>query len=332
MDQDPHILYPMTNLLLIGPSGIGKSSAIYMAKELLPTLGADGPAFIQGQATQEGLHKALSMRPHAIIFASELANFFGRQRYMEGMVPYITELFDYKESMSRLLMSGLTVIQKPSATLMGGSTVQWLQEQLPDSAAAGGFLPRFLIVKEDHKFQRVPYPKETLGPQRWRELMAYRQKIYHEFLEIVAGFEGEMTFEDYDAKDEYGLWYQTYLPAGGHLEPFAARAREFVLRMAILSSRSRQARAIGAVDIRSAIKLYNYASRKLSEVVVPFSPQGKLQAKILEVVGDGSSTIMMIRRAMRNYTAASETDKLVDSLVLMGELKRAGDELRRISR
>src|SRR5512146_2984872 len=93
-NQDVHTLFPPLNLLLIGPSGCGKSTSIMMARkhliQLLPR--AEQPQFIMGAPTPEKLHDDLKPAPHAVLFASELANFFTRQKYMEGMIPYVTEL------------------------------------------------------------------------------------------------------------------------------------------------------------------------------------------------------------------------------------------------
>ena len=66
--------------------------------------------------------------------------------------------------------------------------------------------------------------------------------------------------------------------------------------------------------------MYRYAMRRLQEVVVPMSQQGKLIAKVLETIGDDVMSIVQIRRAMRNHCGSQDTDKIVQGLVASGDL------------
>jgi len=122
-DQDAHTLYPMVNLLLIGPSGIGKSTSILkVGKPLLDALPIElKPQFVSGKATPEKLHDDLVIDPHAMVFASELANFFSRAKYMEDMIPYVTQLLDYEPTVERRTRSSdLLVVKNPAVSVVGG--------------------------------------------------------------------------------------------------------------------------------------------------------------------------------------------------------------------
>src|SRR5271169_1329093 len=179
-DLDAHILYPMLNLLLIGPSGIGKSTSITrlgipLVRGLPDSL---RPYIIEGKTTPEALHDELIVEPHAIVFASELANFFSKAKYMEDMIPYVTQLLDYEQSVPRRLRGQLLEVKNPSVTIVGGSTVEWLQDQLPNSASTGGFLARFLIVKEEHKGQRVADSKSMLSKSGWERIHNERMECH----------------------------------------------------------------------------------------------------------------------------------------------------------
>jgi energy-coupling factor transporter ATP-binding protein EcfA2 len=314
--QDFRKLWPMLNLLLIGPSGIGKSTSIQMARGLLEFLPrVEQPQFITGGATPEALHADLLPNPHAVLFASELANFFNRQKYMEGMVPYVTELLDYGAVEKRTKHGGVIRIEEPSVTVVGGSTVEWLQEQLPDSAAAGGFLARFLIVSEEHKGQRVPCPELALTPKQRIELEQKRARTFNEFYECLHTTTGGVPFRDFTALDAYSTWYTAHQPDTGHLAPFAARAGEFVLRLSMILALSRHNPYITAEDIEAAIELHGYCEGKLQEVVVPFSAAGKLQMEVLKAIGEGGATEVQIKQAMRNFCTSQDSDKMIQSLL-----------------
>lgn len=321
--QDVHKIFPLMNLLLIGPSGIGKSTSLVdMALDTLlrPLPTSLCPLIITGKGTKEAIHADLMASPHAIIVASELANMFSKEKYNEGQIPYFTDLLDLRSTSVRTKTGGLQVIHEPTICIVGGSTREWLQDQLPSSAGAGGFLPRFMIVKEDYKAQRVPDPRRALSPARHRELEIKREQVQLEFLRLVRTFAGHggIDFSDYSASDAYGYWYQTFTPETGHLSPFAARAGVHVMRMAMLIAVSCSSVEIRLQDLECALKLYEYSHKKLQEVVVPMSPQGKLHAKLLEAIGENRVGQVTLRRAMRNYCSSQETDRMIHSLIADG--------------
>ena len=322
IDQDVHQLWPMFNLLLIGPSGIGKSTAIDITKGLTEGLDEGAPTIIQGATTPEELHQTLRLQPKAILRASELAAFFGKQKYMEGLVPYTTELLDYKEVQERRTRrDGLVTVQAPTVTVIGGSTLEWLQEQLPDSATTGGFLARFFIVEEKHKRQRVANPADVMTPTQRARLLKRRSECVQEFQSLVEAVQpSTMKFKDYTVQDVYSVWYHTHVPMSGFLAPFAARAGTFILRLAMLIALSCKRMQIQKQDMRAAITMYEYMASKLLNVVVPFTVKGKLMQKIVEAVGAQGISKRGLYRSMKNFITVNEVNSLVDSLKQAGEL------------
>lgn len=333
--KDFHKVYPMLNILLIGSSGIGKSTSLGMGLELLNGLPFDArPQVIKGKATKEKIHEDLMVEPHAVLVASELANMFSKERYMEGMIPYVTQLLDYEPTCEIRTKGGkIQIINNPAVTIVGGSTVQWLQDELPDSAGAGGFLARFFIVKEDHKFQRVADPETQLTPTQWESLQLQRARAYDNFFQLTQMHRGKVGYRDYAAKDIYDLWYNTQMPETGHLAPFSARAGEFVTRLAMILALSSGTDRVRDIDLQSAISLYNYSAKKLQEVVVPFSADGKLLAECLKCIGTQPISEADLKHAMRNQTIGTKVDQLVTSLIQSRDIVRLPDgRLRRGSR
>lgn len=332
--NDPHITYPLVNLLLIGPSGIGKSTSLRdMAyKRLLAPLPEDmKPYLISGKITKEALHEDLYVCPHSIIMASELANMFSKEKYQEGMIPYITDLLDLEPASIRTKGGGpAKVIRAPECCIVGGSTKEWLQDQLPTTAGEGGFLPRFLIIKEDHKYRRIPLASQMLTTRQQLELEKERERVCGIFRALLNMHRGPVTFADYAASDEYSIWYQSYTPESGLLSPFAARAGAHVLRLALLVAISCERVEITAADVRAGIALVDYALGRLQSVVVPMTPQGRLIARVLEAIGGEAVSDVAIKRAMRNYCGGQDVDKILmgllqakDVVIIDGKYRRA---------
>jgi Protein of unknown function (DUF3987) len=320
---DVHKVYPLLNLLLIGPSGIGKSTAMrdIAVDHLVPALSEEiRPNLLTGKSTKEAIHQDLVVCPKSIILASELANLFSKEKYNEGMIPYFTDLLDLKPTRVRTKSGGNMVIQRPECCVMGGSTKQWLQDMLPSTAGEGGFLPRFLIVKEDYKFQRIADPRRHMNDQQRSELAGQREKVFYDFARLVRINEGMIDFEDYEASDAYTEWYDTFTPESGSLAPFAARAGAHVLRLSLLVAISCGRSTIRHSDVCAGICLYSYANSRLAEVVVPLSPEGKKVTKIMEVIGNMALSSTEIRRAMRNYMGSADVDRVLGDLVRDREL------------
>lgn len=320
---DVHKVYPLLNLLLIGPSGIGKSTAMrdIAVNHLIPQVPDEyRPNLLTGKSTKEAIHQDLIVAPKSIILASELANLFSKEKYNEGMIPYFTDLLDLAPARVRTKSGGNMVIQRPECCVMGGSTKQWLQDMLPSTAGEGGFLPRFLIVKEDYKYQRIADPRRHQNDKQRSELATERERVFYEFNRISRINEGLIDFEDYEASDTYTEWYDTFLPESGALAPFAARAGAHVLRLALLTAISCRRNFICADDVRTGICLYTYSINRLAEVVVPLSPEGKKVTKVMDAIGNQSLSSMEIRRAMRNYMGSADVDRVLADLVRDHEL------------
>lgn len=326
-DNDFVKIYPMLNLLLIGPSGVGKSTCITgLGVPLIRDVPARYRVEVVGPGTKEKLHDILFFNPKALLVASELANFFGKAKYLDGLVAYVTELLDYGPYIEINTKSGDRIrVNDPAVTIIGGSTIEWLQEQLPDAAATGGFLARFLIVAEENKRQRVALPGMMHTPKEKQRLLERRTNAFYAFNDLVSRPEGSIVFRDFSVADIFNQWYLDLKPETGHLAPFIERGREFVLRFAILVCLSCGRLQITEPDIVSAIRLYDLATKRLKSVVVPFTVDGKLQAEVLKALGRGILSEEELFSALKTISTSQKTKMLIDSLIMSGDIKRTGD-------
>lgn len=322
IDQDIHQVRPMLNLLLIGPSGIGKSSAVKVAKRLLPYIPeVQRPQFIEGGSTKEKLHSDLVDQPKAILFASELAAFFSKEKYKENLIPYVTQLLDYEDTVEvRTRKDGILTVYNPAVSILGASTLEWLQEQLPDSAVSGGFLARFLILNEDAKGQRIANPHRLLTTRQRVALLAKREKVFQEFSELYLTCEGNMDYDDYEAAEAYQIWYNGYQPATGYLAPFAARAGELVLRLSMLLAISSKRTGISKSDIASAITLYTYIASRLGRVIVATNGTGKLAELVRSSVPQEGLEPGVIARNLRSTAHYADIEKHLEGLLYSGDI------------
>jgi hypothetical protein len=327
MPWDIDAIRPMLNLLLIGPSGVGKSRSITTARLLLSFIPPERrPQFVDGGATKERLHMDIARNPHTIVFASELAAFFSKEKYKEGLIPYVTELLDYKDVTENRTKQDrdVTTIEKHEVTILGASTRDWLQTMLPDAAIGGGFLPRFLILYEGRKERKVAAPGRKIKEPQYAWVHDFRSKTFLKFQSLMVDYlrPFEIDFEDADAADTLMFWYNALQPATGLLAPFAERAREHVMRMSIILAVSCGEEFVSSEHIRSAIKLYNLTADRLGEIVTPTTATGKLLAMVMDSIPEQGIHEVEIFKALRHMYSTVEVTRALQSLVASRDVRQ----------
>lgn len=321
-------VYPMISTLLIAKSGVGKNVSMnHACRGLLGAIPVSNrPQIIMGAITPEKLHLDLRGNPKTLLRANELAAFFSKQKYMEHLVPYVTNLLDYEPAIERRTLSGDIVrVVEPSVTVLGGSTKEWLTEQLPHAANEGGFLARFLIVSETKKYKKVADPLAQLSESEKATLDAARTHIEMRLARSCCEHTGQIHYSDPEAGRIYEKWYLSHTVPTGYLAPFAARAGEMVRRLSIMMALTSERFAISPKDVQSAIDLYLHATKSLHKIVVPFSWAGKMQAMILDSVAEQAVSQIGLRNLMINWCNSDDTDKLVRSLVQAGKIRLGSD-------
>lgn len=308
--------YAMLNILLIGPSGIGKSTSVSMAKELLPFVPPEKrPQFLSGSCTKEKLHEDLVIQPHTIVFAAELATLFSKEQYKEGLIGYVTNLLDYEarvEASTR--KDGLTYVENPEVTILGASTREWLTNMLPNTASTGGFLPRFLPVLEEQRGQRIANPRRQLSDDQQKAVKERHEKVSNAFTSIALS-EGELDYEDAEAASRYTRWYNSNTTPTGGLAPFYARAQEMVLRIAMLFAVSCRRMELTEEDIDGAIALYTYLQKRFADITVAVTPAGKLLQSVRDEITFDGTPIIRLYQNLTSLAVVSEIQKQLNSLI-----------------
>ena len=208
--------YPNLWILLMGPSGCGKDSAINQGYELFTKLKMDlKPKVIAEKITPEALVKVLAaVRQHGnemnrdckgVVFAPELATFLGRARYNEGMIALLTRLYDCPSSMptETVLRHNITLVDV-CLNMLWGSTPDWYVRYMPDGAMCGGFMSRILYVFYPGREKIVANP------------MPFNREIEDMLLKDlahIASLSGPMIMTK-KAQKIYDEWYNS-LPSPG---------------------------------------------------------------------------------------------------------------------
>jgi len=115
----------------------------------------------------EGLLELLSYGQAGMIPASELGEWLDnlQKSHNQGLKPLFTDLYDCPQQYSyKTRGGGHLVIQRPYISIVGFSTMQWVQNNISLSDVGSGFFARFLLFYPPQKERIPPALPESKGP------------------------------------------------------------------------------------------------------------------------------------------------------------------------
>jgi hypothetical protein len=192
-------VYPNLGVILLGPSGIKKTTAANIIIDMLQFL--ELSKIYSEKLTPEQLVEAMKEHAQGLIYAPEMAVFLGRQRYMEGIVPLITRFMDCPDVWSsETIGRGKTTLHDVAISSLMCSTADWFINNTDESVVGGGFIARNILVVQEDSPRSEPIPRP--GDPKLRERIIYEISQVHET-------QGEIAF-DRSALDAYQTWYAAH--------------------------------------------------------------------------------------------------------------------------
>ncbi len=302
---DVGIIYPTLSVILIGPTGIGKDTAINMGKKrILDEFVKDNwvqPLTTEGIARQ--LYDIATEHPNTpatmgYILANELKAFLGEKDYQSGMIPFLTAIMsegvpEYKHGTKNKPFT----VPNPTVVLQAGSTEEWFH-QLPKGTLEGGFIPRCLVVVERNARAFIPLPQNYLDfedRQQRAATIARVGEVLHRMVEIYHT-PREITMTE-DAQHPYMNWYHNrYKLVSPLAKGYAHRARGHVAKMAMISAACRGKTIIDLVDVTFAMEVMNRLIGTLERVILPPTEEGRACVAIRELLPATTADLIVTLR------------------------------------
>lgn len=245
-DQSYFTVYPNIYVVLVGPPGARKSTAIGIAKGLLHRLPDVAP--FSGECTsKEKLVQDMAENCRVIdglpeqfadkrayspmtIMVSELSELF--QISADNMVGFLTDVFDISFPYEHKTKNKGTVkIEGPFLSILAGTTPSWMTTYLRSDIISGGFTRRCLFVYEDNPTTRIAEPELT-NEQRnaWARVHIAAQRI--------SKIKGPFTRTP-EARDFYRNWYETLkIPTDPNTQGYYQSKHVQLLKLAMLHALS----------------------------------------------------------------------------------------------
>lgn len=313
-DKGYYKVYTNTALVLIAPTGrCRKTSATNVALGLAREAGVN---VLSEKVTPEALVTALggSEQATGLVYAPELAVFLGRQKYLEGMVPLLTSLFDAPDTWTSTTVGrGKLKLQNVALSMLGASTIEWFVEALPHEAFSGGFMSRLLFVVQEDTPRQFALPQRPPG-HLWEKL--------RETLSTLRNTKGEVAL-DPPARKWYENWYNEHKRTPIEDAKFAGyheRKPDHLLRTAILLRvGAAQSLTLMEVDMQRSLLILDWMEASLPKVfrTVATSSAGVTHQHILRTLdaAGGKMPHSMLLRKHQHMMNAREFHNAIGTLI-----------------
>jgi hypothetical protein len=281
-------VYPTVSILLVGPSGIGKDTAINEAEKVLKLIGHPR---VYGTTSEALTDQMLGLGDPAACYipAPEISALCGSKDYQTGIIQVLTDVLSQKETHDCSTKSNKNqIITRPTVTMMAGSTEEWLHKSMPEGSLEGGWWPRFLISCEEYgsRFVALPgyRPKEDL-----QEAFLAKNRFYSFMLELVAEYSSTRRSREIvileDARYFYENWYQNrHSYFSKTVRPYAERSRDSLLRLSLLMAISRGRSYVELSDMWFARDLLAFIAARIDNAVQPPNLIAQIGKQILLLV------------------------------------------------
>ena len=232
---------PNLYVVLVGPSGNRKTSAMTPAKNLIRTLGLpfSGESVtkeklvldvfaqervIAGMPPDPKFDKYRTYSPMTCM-VTELSEFLGGGGI--GMINFLVTIYDQDYYDIRTKNKGDTAIKGPYLCVLACTTPDWITIYLRQDVISGGFSRRAIFVHETGKANRIAFPEITPAmAQAWHDLVDYSKRL----LSIY----GPFTWEP-EAKAFFENWYMTQrIPSDPMLAGYYESKHIQLLKIAML--------------------------------------------------------------------------------------------------
>lgn len=208
-------VYPNLYIVLLGPPGNKKTTAMNIAKGVVREMKAI--PFSAECQTKESLVKELKEYTRSFklkevdgversefytpisIFVTELSQFLGPNS--GHMIDFLVTVYDAKVYDLNTKNKGGAVIEGPYVTILACTTPEWVTTYLKTDIITGGFTRRTIFVLEFEDGDPIPFPVITNEQaEAYKRVISYGQELMKT--------SGPFVW-DPDAEQFYSHWYRT---------------------------------------------------------------------------------------------------------------------------
>lgn len=205
-------IHPNLYVVLVGKQGNRKSTAKDIMRDLVVDVNPNLPVsksvmsrekICQFLGTddarrvyQDHLGETIEYRP-IFLCVNELKNFLSINP--QGMVEFLTDIYDRKLFDVGTKNAGNDFIPNPCVNLLACETPEWIAERMKEKIISGGFSRRVIYIYEFSERKRIPFPTiPNGGLEAWERVK--------NTLRRMQTYSGPMSWHP-SAREWYAKWY-----------------------------------------------------------------------------------------------------------------------------
>jgi len=337
VNRGTYKVYPNQYIVLVGPPGVGKGTAIHPAhsfiKEFKPKLSnylsdrITAPKIIEklasGFQTQSVVagHVVTSTESTAVLMATELSTFLGSSDWMTS---FLCDTWDRNEFEYDTKNKGTSHVKDMCVSLIGACVPDFIRKingkQNSQEAINGGFTARTMFVFANEKSKKLPWPVSLENTKGGKELIV---NLRHD-LECIACLGGEFSFSQ-EAYFKWEAFYKT-IKAEDHdsdvVRYFKSRQDVHVMKVAMcLSAAMNDSLQIDLWCLTTAIALVEGVLATLDVTFrgVGESSLSEATAKIQTYIErKGLTTRKELLRDNHRHATMDDIDRIINTLYAIG--------------
>lgn len=316
--------YPATGVIILGPSGLRKTSSSDITVKMLQEL-AITPIYSEKLTPEALIDSMKGENATGLIYAPEMAVFLNKQKYNEGLVQLITRFMDCPDEWaSGTIMRGKTPLRNIAISVLMCSTPDWFVTNVPEDTFGGGFVARNLLVVQESTARCEPIPKP--GDPTLKERLMMQLAYFHVF-------QGEIVMS-HKAHNAHNKWYRehtlmTQNPEHELLGTYYQRKQGHVLRLAMClhigTHYDRDPYTLCEECFERAVKILNWNEKFLPNLFRQLfkSQTGQDQELVLRAIRSAGGSIQhsQLLRKLQYKFDATRVKSIISSLKEAGQLK-----------
>jgi len=282
-------VYPNLYIVLVGPPGGRKGTAMRIAKDMIKELklflGSDSLGSIQALYDEITKAEANYMSAKGIvkthrslsIWSEEFQVFISERN--PDLITSVTDLFDCPDSWHyTALKSGVKDLSNCFISIIGAITPTLLQTKLSSDAVGGGLISRIIFVVGHGRYKAIAIPMLTKAEEK------IRKKLYED-IQNIANMKGPFKLES-AFLNTYAQWYESDDRSGVSSEQFvgynARRALHLNKLCMIFSASESDEMIITKEHFERALAVLEYTEAQMAKAFHGFGG-GFHAAKMAEI-------------------------------------------------
>lgn len=322
VDMGTYVIYPQLAVILVGPSGLKKNSAIAYASRMLKYAPEGRVHCLYDRFTPESLTAFLtsgenSAIPNVYAQAPEMATAFGRAKYLEGMVPFFTRLLDNEGVGEMTQARGERRVEEVAFGFIAGTTPNWITSEMHVGVVSGGFTSRFLISFIEVT-PRLVYRAKRADPSK---LLAATEEVLSNLARVKGAIEIEPTADSFLEQ-----WYYAHRLVGSQGEVMSGyenRKLSHIVRLAMIFAVLDGQKSIMVQHIQDAIAVLDYLEPGMTKLFGLLSRSKTLTTSdlIVQIIKQSGKKKVSKRHILRMAVLTLDVEQIDSAL---DYLERAG--------